>query len=904
MSFLPLGLEQSLNGLPYLGNYSGFPLQPSDWSKYVALEQVLNFSVVGLKPLTLHRVFLNGLDVTDLCKQEGTRLAGGLFTPYVRPSLATNQIGLNFSYYFKSGVAAVTEVEQAAAQAILVGGVRTLEIRSDDGSSKATVQLGIPQYAREEVENIIKKTPSSDSNKVSQNISYLEVGGASNVDKEYYFTPPTFSLIQTFYADPEIINNANNASEVTSVGNASEVTLTSVDLFFKTKPNPLSNVSGNPNAGVTVAICEVENDQPVLQKTLSPSMAYKNYSQIFSFGDASAATTFGFRQPIKLATGKFYGIVVIFEDPGYVLWTNKTGDRLVNTNIPSSGANSNKDGKLFLRNNANVFNALTDDDIKFTIRCARFVASSDTKIFVNRNYEFLTVSTQTGSFLGGEYVWQNTAPLTGTVSVAQGNTLIVGTGTSFESLTVNKSIVLKSGANSQVVTISDITNNTVMSVTQLIEFTNTAAQHIDTVVGKVFKQNRTDNKIILIDSTATSGTKFSNNQTIVGADSNATANVATIDNISIDRVRLRGSIRTPSNGQVNIKLKTTAQSGNSFAFSETSEDLVKINNQQAYNITQRDAVLLSRSNEVQQASLYSNSELFVDKKSLKIEANYLVVGTGEIYTSPLLEGSKLDLFAIENKVSNTCDSVIGGVVIDSEVGDNGLAISKHIGTKVQFSNDKFAEDVKMFMTAYRPKGTEIRCYARVHNSKDPDAFDDRSWTPLEFIENGDNKFSSIEDENDFIEFELGLPQFSPAANTIPGTFNTTLSGDSIVAANSAVSDLPNNIANNDVIRIYNPLFPTTNYQIAAVKQANATHIVIGGKITTTNVAGNGYRIDKVKYPNIAFNNVNNSNIARYYNSTLAEFDAFDSMQIKIVMLADSTIKVPRIDQIQVLGVSA
>ena len=334
MSFLPLGLEQSLNGLPYLGNYSGFPLQPSDWSRYIALEQVLNFSVVGLKPLTVHRVFLNGLDVTSLCKQEGTQLGTGLVTPYALPFIPTNRIGLNFSYYFKSGVAAVTEVEQAAAQAILVGGVRTLEIRSDDGSSRATVQLGIPQYAREEVESIIKKTPSTDPNKVSQNISYLEVGGNANADKEYYFAPQTFSLIQTFYADPEIINNA------------SEVTLTSVDLFFKTKPNPLANLSGNPNAGVTVAICEVENDQPVLQKTLSLSLTYKNYSQIFSFGDASAATTFGFRQPIKLATGKFYGIVVIFEDPGYVLWTNKTGDRLVNTNIPSSGVNSNKDLSL------------------------------------------------------------------------------------------------------------------------------------------------------------------------------------------------------------------------------------------------------------------------------------------------------------------------------------------------------------------------------------------------------------------------------------------------------------------------------------------------------------------------------------------------------------------------------
>jgi hypothetical protein len=896
MSSISLALEQSLRSLPYLGNYSGFPLQASDWSKFVTLEQALNFSVFGLKPLTAHRVFLNPgtgeVDVTSLCKQTGRQLGDGLETPYVLPFVPNNQVGLNFTYYFRAGTAAVTEVEQAAAQAILVGGVRTLEIRSSDGTSRATVQLTIPQYAREEVEALVKKSPSSNPNQVAQNISYLEVAKAVS-DKDYYFTPPTFSLIQTFYADPEIVRNAG------------EVTLTSIDLFFKTKPNPVASLSGNPNAGVAIAICEIDNDQPNLQKTYALSLSYKNYSQIFSFGDASAATTFGFKQPIKLATGKFYGIVVIFEDPGYVLWNNKTGDRLVNTNIPSPGVNSNKDGKLFLRNNASVFNAISDTDIKFTLRCAQFIANSDVKIFVNRNYEFFTVDNQTGSFLGGENVWQSATPLTGSINITQGSSTIVGTGTNFQStMTVNKNIVLLSGNSSQVVTVAEISSNTVMTVFQQIEFTNNAGQYVDTVIGKVFKQDRTQNKLVIIDSTASSPSAcFTAGSILIGADSEATANIASIDNLSIDRVRVRGSVRTPANGLVDVALKTTAQSGGSFTYSDANLDRVSINNLQAYNITSRDAVMLSRSNEVQEASLFSNANLFVDKKSLKIEANYTVLGDGSLYSSPLLEGSKIDLYAIKNKVSNACNIEVGGVSIDTEVAGNGIALSKHIGTKVQFSNDKFAEDVRMFMVAYRPKGTEIRAYARVYNSKDPEAFDDKAWTPLEYVQNA-NRFSSIDDENDFVEYELGLPQFSEAANTIPGTFTTTLNSDLIVASNSAVSALATNIANNDVIRIYNPLFPTTNYQVAVVKEANTTHIIIGDKITTTNVVGAGYIIDKVKYPNMAFNNVNNTNIARYYNSTLAEFDAFDSMQVKIVMLADTTIKVPRIDQIQVLGVSA
>jgi hypothetical protein len=209
----------------------------------------------------------------------------------------------------------------------------------------------------------------------------------------------------------------------------------------------------------------------------------------------------------------------------------------------------------------------------------------------------------------------------------------------------------------------------------------------------------------------------------------------------------------------------------------------------------------------------------------------------------------------------------------------------------------------MFMVAYRPKGTEIRVYTRVHNSKDPEAFDDKSWTPLEYTQNA-NRFSSTDDESDFVEFELGLPQYSESSYTLPGTFTTALGSASIVAANSGYSNTTNLIANNDLINIYNPLFPQTNYQVAAVKEANATHITIGGVIETNNIAGTGYKIDKLKYNNVAFNNINNTNISRYYNSTLAEFDAFDSMQVKIVMLADNTYKVPRIDQIQVLGVSA
>lgn len=889
MSLSILDLQYSLQGLPYLGDYSGYPLQPTDWAKYVVAEQILSFNVIGLKPGTVHRAYLNGIDVTSLCKQQGKPVGTGLVTPSTSDPFAAG--GLSFVYYFRAGESARTSVEQAAAFSILVGGVRTLEIKSADGQSTATVQLNMPRYAREAIEQIIKKTSSADPSVIAQTVSYVDVAKTVS-DTNYYFTPPSFSMVQSFYADPEI------------VGGASEITLTSLDLFFKLKPSQTANLSGNPNAGVAIAICEVENDQPNLEKCYAYSLSYKDYSRIYSFGDASSATTFGFQQPIKLPTNRFYGIVVMLEDPGYVLWVNKTGDRLVNTNLPSPGVNSNKDGKLYFRNNSGVYNSMGDTDVKFILRCAKYIAQSDKKIFVNKDYEYLTVDTFSGSFFGGEYVWQNTVPQIGTVAVQQSGNVVVGSGTTLTNLREGQFIVLSSGANSQVVTVSQVVNGTFITTSQLIEFTNNQSTYTTTAVGKIYQQDAVRGKLYLSDSNANNANYyFEPGSVIIGADSGASANIVSVDNISLDRIRLRGSVRSPVSGKIETAVKVTAFDGTNYVYSEDNVERVKINNAQAYNITDYDAYVMSRSNEIKQVGLYSNNDLFIDNKSLKIEADYLVLGGGETYMSPLLEGSRLDLYAVENRASNTCDVVVDGVPIDTEIAGNGQALSKHITTKVTFSNDRHAEDVRMFMVAYRPKGTEIRCYARVHNSKDPEAFDDKAWTPLEYVQNG-ARYSSYDDENDFIEFELGLPAYSESSNTLPGTFVTTLGGSTVAAANSGVSNITSYVANNDVIKIYNPLFPLTNYQVASVKEANTTHIILGSAIETNNVAGNGYKVDKLKYPNIAYNNVNNNNISRYYNSTLAEYDTFDSMQVKIVFLADTSYKVPRIDQIQVIGVSA
>jgi hypothetical protein len=67
--------------------------------------------------------------------------------------------------------------------------------------------------------------------------------------------------------------------------------------------------------------------------------------------------------------------------------------------------------------------------------------------------------------------------------------------------------------------------------------------------------------------------------------------------------------------------------------------------------------------------------------------------------------------------------------------------------------------------------------------------------------------------------------------------------------------------------------------------------------------GTSLSVDKVAYPHQAFNNYTNYNIVRYYNSALQEFDGYDTMQLKIVLLSEVPNRIPRMDDIEVIASS-
>lgn len=876
-------LSQSLQFATAIGDIGTPRVFPTNGvqSNYLLSEQAFDITAYGLKPFTYHSLFLENNDVTNWTKQEGSFLNSD--------QLLSDKDGrVTFKFYFTPGLVASTPVEKSSVYAQLIAGTKKLRLQNSDSTSFSEMQIYLPPYVREESKVTFKKIPSpSSSGSLNNTLNIQTMPTSSPTSAKTYFTPASYNMIQTFYADPEIVNNEK------------DISITSIDLFFKTKPNDMFNTSGKMKPSVSIAICDVQNDTPIITRCYTTSLTEKTYDEINSYSDASTAVSFSLPQPLKLATGSFYGIVIIFDDANYALWTNVTGHKLVGTNKASPGTNMVKDGKLYFRNNSSVFTAKTNEDLKFNINIAKHTTNSAVKVYVNDHYEFLTIANKSGSFIGGEYVYKNATPANGTIAITKGSNIVVGSGgTLFQQLSIGQSIVIGNSSVSQVGTVASISNNTYMELSSPLPFTDAATKYTVTAVGKVYYKDDVNNKIYLYGSNANGSINFAVNDFIIGEDSRATANIASIDAFSVDRVKVRGSVKSPSGASVNTSINLAALSGGSYAFSDTNAALVQINDVKVKNINAYDGYVLSRSAEIANPSLYIDSNLLVDKKSLKVAVNLQNANTN-LHSAPSIEGNALDVRAIRNVISNTYTTTANGVVIDTEVAGNGSALCRHIGSKVTFAQDRFAEDIRVFMTAYRPLGTDIKVYARVHNSQDSDAFDDTPWTPLVYNTNPGH-YSSTNDDTDFVEYELGFAPYSESANNLPGKFDVTYNNATIVA--SGVT--PNTyVTTGDLVKVYSPLFPQ-NYVVAAVSAANTSTITLNSPVTSNNVVGTGLRVDRLKYKNTAFNNVNNYNIVRYYNSNMVELDTFDSMQIKIVLLADNAYLVPKVDAIQVIGVSA
>lgn len=689
----------------------------------------------------------------------------------------------------------------------------------------------------------------------------------------------TFDYIQTFYVNPDI------------VANAAETMLTSIDLFFKSKPIEDANISGSSKPGIITWICTVENGDPNPTVSMTNSVIPLDYDSVNISNDAQTATVVGFKNPVILKTGKYYGIVVKFLDPAYDIWTNVQGDRLISaggaTNNPSPGSQSRFDGFLYKATNSNTYDKFTNKDLKFRVKVAQFTSNTGVVTVVNKDYEFFTIdSSISGALQGGEWVYQNIANATGTITFTNDSNTITGSATSFDSYNIDDYIVIANNTHRDILRITNITSSTLMNVDRFPNFNGAGFGYKVPPVGTVYYTDYTKNKVYLVDSSANSSLKFTTGTRIVGIRSGASANVISLDRFRVDNFKPTFMIGNPSTSDYSISYNV-ANSSNAMPSSATNLELLK------FNSASRESYILSRSLEVDNVNLYGS---YRKSAVANIQFNTSVTDTNR-FSVPYINTAELDFFFYQNDINNTYTQTRGSISnYDTEVDKNGLAKSKYISKKISFGEGKYAQDLVVYMTGYRPAGSEIRVYAKLHNAADKESFDDKSWTPLE-LKNNINRFST-EDPKDLWEYTYGLPQHPEVDSKLSGTFLTQLSNNVILSS----ADQTSVISTGDLIKVYSVLTPE-NHEVFPVSSANSTSIILFKPVSNTNIVGD-VSIDKLKYKNVAWNNIANDNVARYVTSSYTEFDTYNTLQVKVVLLSERTHVVPKVEQIQVIGVSS
>lgn len=140
-------------------------------------------------------------------------------------------------------------------------------------------------------------------------------------------------------------------------------------------------------------------------------------------------------------------------------------------------------------------------------------------------------------------------------------------------------------------------------------------------------------------------------------------------------------------------------------------------------------------------------------------ANVYVTSAGSGYT-------KTPTITIAAANSTPATIVINGETDAS--GGNGLA--RYLTYPTTLAQGADSGDMRVYMTAYRPTGTNIHVYYKILARDDTQKFEDGNWQKMTLIE-ADNKFSIT--RNNFIEYVAAPGESGVAANELQYTSKDT-----------------------------------------------------------------------------------------------------------------------------------
>lgn len=712
--------------------------------------------------------------------------------------------------------------------------------------------------------------------------------------------------------------------------------LTSVDLYFKEKDADL---------GVNVEIREVNAGVPTA-KPLTQSRVWLPSSAVGVSDTASAATRFTFATPVYIKADAEYAIVAYPDglSPNYRIWSAKVGA----ADIANASYINNKnwgDGTLFYSTSGSTWTAVQDEDLKFELRVAEFTALSGTVGMTNDDYEFLEANTTSGAFIGGELVAQlRNSYSNGTVSTVESSDTVTGTGTNFTSLSVGDTLALLYGSgavmanayfNTSGTAVSNsfgtsslsvefepgdfvrFANGTVGEIRQVVSVTNASSMVLDaplTVAAanvRAFKvavefdvakiNSITSNTVLKIDRYGRNNAVASFQKTVSGvveqyqpaenrlylnksnaANSNflfAAANSTYLGTLVGDISQAKAKLISVKNININylspviskIVLPGTTVDLNVTLTRESSGALVtdsyKFGNK---NVVDFEGVIKSTSNEINGTAITKSLHVVTP-----ITSSYSSI-------SPIIDVSPVALVTGLNVVNNT---------LSGETGRYGAAVAKYISKRIVLAEGLDAEDALVYVTAYKPAGTEVAVYAKFLNGSDSDTFESKDWTRLE--QETAVTYSSSVDTSDYREFKYVIPMSTPSTVLVGVASGYTANG----TINGIGTAFNTALAVGDFVKIVRS-DADTDYVLRRVTAiASATSMTLDSALPFD---VNGATVERVAQKGAAFKYNQNSNVVRYHNKQNAAFDGYKTMAVKIVLLSPNSFQVPILNDVRAI----